>query len=479
MNYLFKFLPAFVVTAVLCASCKKYLDVQPADQMLESTVFSSGSSTEQALNGIYVNLATPALYGGNLTSTTVDAMAQYYALPANTNPYYTVSNYTYTDATAQATLDAVWSGSYNTVLNLNQFIVGVQDAGNVLTTAERNLMLGEAHGLRAFTLFDVLRLFGPVYATDSTHSCIPYPVAPALSTVPLLPANVVMDSVIHDLQTASALLSNDPVIGNGVQPMNDSGTTASNFFLSRNKRMNYYAVNALLARVLMYRGDKVGALNSALAVISGASAWFPWSPSALSLPGTTNPDRIFSSEVLFGLENIGMATEQSTNFVGNNYSPPPLAPLPDILNSIYEGNLNDYRYRINWSVNPVSSLTYKTFVKYEAVSQFSPNYNLQPLLRISEMYYIAAECTADPGQAISYLNTVRFNRGLPDLSQNAVLSDELTKEYQKEFWGEGQLFFYYKRLGMPQITGGTDGNPISMGSANYVVPLPLSETQYR
>ncbi|MGY0035188.1 hypothetical protein [Pedobacter sp. NJ-S-72] len=57
------------------------------------------------------------------------------------------------------------------------------------------------------------------------------------------------------------------------------------------------------------------------------------------------------------------------------------------------------------------------------------------------MFYIASECTPDPVQALTYLNKARNNRGLLDLTDAATLSEELKKEYQKEFFGEGQLFF--------------------------------------
>ena len=96
------------------------------------------------------------------------------------------------------------------------------------------------------------------------------------------------------------------------------------------------------------------------------------------------------------------------------------------------------------------------------------------------MYYIAAETEADKNKAVDYLNKVRFNRGLTDLSYSVNLTTELQKEYQKEFFGEGQLFFYYKRRGVTSVHNGnsTSGN-VSMNATKYVFPLPLSEMQYR
>ena len=54
-----------------------------------------------------------------------------------------------------------------------------------------------------------------------------------------------------------------------------------------------------------------------------------------------------------------------------------------------------------------------------------------PLLKLSEMYLIAAEASGD----IRYLETLRANRGYATdpLPAGANLQDEITKEYQKEF----------------------------------------------
>ena len=72
---------------------------------------------------------------------------------------------------------------------------------------------------------------------------------------------------------------------------------------------------------------------------------------------------------------------------------------------------------------------------------------MQPLIRMSEMYYIASETEPNLVAATDYLNLVRNHRGLPDLDATLIdLPSELLKEYKREFYGEGQLFFYYKRI---------------------------------
>jgi hypothetical protein len=77
--------------------------------------------------------------------------------------------------------------------------------------------------------------------------------------------------------------------------------------------------------------------------------------------------------------------------------------------------------------------------------------NTFPMVRLTEMYYIAAECAVTNGDsttATALLDTVRVHRNLPvypAVLTQASLNTEIQKEYQKEFIGEGQMFFFYKR----------------------------------
>ena len=57
------------------------------------------------------------------------------------------------------------------------------------------------------------------------------------------------------------------------------------------------------------------------------------------------------------------------------------------------------------------------------------------------------------GYATDLLDTVRVHRNLPKYGLAALPADslnkEIQKEYQKEFIGEGQMFFFYKRKNLP------------------------------
>ncbi len=103
------------------------------------------------------------------------------------------------------------------------------------------------------------------------------------------------------------------------------------------------------------------------------------------------------------------------------------------------------------------------------------------MLRVSEAYYIAAESEENPADGLAYLNLVLNNRGLESEQEEELLQDYLTLEYRREFFGEGQLFFYYKRLNeewIPDAVSDWD-DEVWMSKEEYVVPLPESEIKYR
>ena len=59
-------LAAAILTAFL-TSCNDWLDIQPSDRIAEENNFSSQSGFKKALNGVYVELNSDAIYGRNLS----------------------------------------------------------------------------------------------------------------------------------------------------------------------------------------------------------------------------------------------------------------------------------------------------------------------------------------------------------------------------------------------------------------------------
>lgn len=461
----------FGVLAV--TGCKKFLDVKPEDRFIQEQVFGTRSGINQTLNGIYMQMAGSSLYGSSLTWGVPELLAQRYN--ATASGWNAFASHNYTETNVMNTFSSIWENSYVAILGANNFIQSLSNTDGIVTAEQKKLLLGEAYGLRAFLHFDLLRLYGPRYAVDSTLTAIPYYNRATAQAAPILPANQVMSMIIADLATAEQYLVNDPIKTKGINSvvLNDGNDFYETF---RNRRINYYALKALQARVYLYRNDKTAALEAAKAALSKESV-FPWTTYAAIYTDKINPDRIFSNEIIFGLQNPAMYNVNNRLFDGAVADADILAPQPARLAAVFENLETDYRYTTTW-LYPESGKNYRTFFKYaDIVDKKQLRRMFQPLIRKTEMYYIMAECEPDKTEQVRLLNLVRFNRGLVNLPETVTVNTELQKEYQKEFYGEGQLFFYYKRRNITTIPNGSaaSGN-ITMNAARYVVPLPLSET---
>ena len=73
------------------------------------------------------------------------------------------------------------------------------------------------------------------------------------------------------------------------------------------------------------------------------------------------------------------------------------------------------------------------------------------------------------------LNKLRKARNLPGIDELPADFDlELIREYRREFLGEGQLFFLYKRLNRANILYSTVD---AVAEKVYTFPLPITETE--
>lgn len=95
------------------------------------------------------------------------------------------------------------------------------------------------------------------------------------------------------------------------------------------------------------------------------------------------------------------------------------------------------------------------------------------------MYYILAEAANAPGSGALELNKVRFARAVNKLPEDGSvtatqLQNEIQKEYHKEFYAEGQYFFYLKRKAITRMPFMTADVPLSI----YKLPVPDVELEY-
>lgn len=486
------------------SSCSDWLDVKMEDNVMENTLFSTNEGYQVALNGVYLSLVD--LYANNLTAGAIDVMAQYYNVTENNNHTYKVyAGYKFDDTQFESFRDNVWTKAYELIANTNVILEHCAEEGNALKKEHAPIVKGEALALRALLHFEMLRLFGPVYnAENASVKCIPYNLSSSKDIQPLLPASEVMDYIITDLTEAASLMKTaDPIVTEGIrnEEQNDNGL-GNDFLNYRNLRLNYYAVQALLARAYAWKGDMAKAYsickNDIIDKITTDDVEvFPWvTESQIRVEG--KPDYVFSSEVMFALYNTKRTSVFSSlfspslnakssrlTFVGSSFS--------DSKYTFFYDDENDWR-REMWGVTESkpteddteveTSLYLLKFADFEQGTTASSTdlYRyMMPLVRLSEVYLLAAEGAPSREEGIGYINTLRKHRSCRDIADNGEEMVQLVlNEFAREVIGEGQLFYFYKRHAMENIPSGTAINAtFGMTLSNYVLPLPPSETDKR
>lgn len=458
----------FVVTCFL-SSCESWVDVTPNDRIVESKAFEQLKGYQKQLNGLYSAMNKNALYGQNLTAM-VDVMAQYYDVPPRYSLY---ASYKYEVDDMKNSMSNIWSQGYRLISNANTIIDHTEGNDVPLTDVQRKRIRGEALAVRAFMHFDLLRLFGPMPSALNERA-IPYQTSAVLEVQPIESGQQIMTKIKADLNEAITLLQE-------TEPLLIPDRYEAIDIESRPYCMNVFAVKAVLARVCLWEGDRSSAYRLATEVINQAEPFFPYTPATTA---GNEDNRCFASEVLFGMydtsRQTGIFNALFNPTLGKTYLLTAFGGLSGgRLDSWYDDQ-NDYRYK-SWAVDVIDGSDVLYNSKFKNVPDGGTINYLVPLVRMGEMYLIAAECSDNIEEAYRFVNTLRERRNCHalDINEETAL-ENLIAEYRREFLGEGQLFFLYKRLGLTEIPDGSSATAtISMGRTQYVVPLPESETNQR
>nr|WP_121272964.1 RagB/SusD family nutrient uptake outer membrane protein [Pedobacter schmidteae] len=455
------------------SSCNKWLDVSPASQIKQDDLLINEQGFKDALLGIYSKMSTRDLYADNMTMGFVDVLAQRYAVSNINHNFYYAVRYDYENIKIKPRIDKVWNVMYNTIANANNILGHIEAKKTVFAASNYNIIKGETLALRAFMHFDLLRLFAPAYRGGSTAEGIPYVKHFSTTVTKVSTVSETLTQIIADLKEAESLLEKSDPINNAVS----SGDDLARF---RTNRMNYLAVRALLARVYLFMDDKVNAALMAKSVVDAKKHKFI---TTAELTGNRK-DRTFSTEHIFSLyiTKLNEPVAEYFKFQTGGSGSTELNNTETNIKTAFEvsaGGSTDFRYVYLWEIDQATRYHSKFWQEYGSnVRDGDAFIRLMPLIRISEMFYILAECESNPVTAIGYINEVRLNRGLAALSTNFTIDgvkDEILKEYRKEFFSEGQLFYYYKRLNFARIPGSS----INTSNKIYVLPIPDNEYEFR
>lgn len=452
-----------VLICVFCVtSCSKWFDVKPKKMVEQDDLFSTENGFKEALTGIYLKMGDKEIYGRATTYGFMDVLAQYYQKSEEiSGGHQDKLNYVFPSTITENYVKGIWSTSYNVIANINNLLLFLEKNREVLVTeGYYEIMKGEALGLRAFLHFDLLRIYGPIYKLNKGASSIVYRTEFDADSKRLKSAQDIVSLVLNDLKEAELLLKNDAMSMEFPTSSSDEADMAGDKFLVyRHKRMNLYAVKGLMARVNMYADQKTDAMKYAKEVIE--SPYF-------SLIKSNTTDKIFSKEIIFSIYIPKFKTYYQDDFSGSNGYIVSEASFLDNLYSTQTDGKNDIRYKSYAESG-------KIFIqsKYEQTNMWASTEQTIPLIRLPEMYYILAECSSDPAESSAYLSEVREARAIDaiEYTDNEKLMN-IEKEYRKEFSGEGQLFYFYKRHAYKTFVN----SPLKdMTASNYIFSLPDNE----
>lgn len=468
----------------LTASCGDWLNVQPSDQVSEEELYGKAQGYYNQLNGLYRNMASPELYGKELSWGFMDVLAQYYDM-SNYSPwkdatYREISQLNYDNERVKTYLSTYWEQMYNMIANCNNLIQNVSIADSSLFPLgekERRCIEGEARALRGFLHFDLLRMYAPAMAVDSVGKYIPYVDYFPTHITTKMESNQLMDKIAGDLLRGHELTMDFDTLYKSptfilYNRLELTGSDMERFMNHRGYRLNHYAIKALLARVNLWRGNKKEALKWASEIMDLVrKGWFRFT-SESDIKNDKNMK--LYGEVLFALYNNNLTLYESKTNDGKEQ----LAAWD--YNTLFDTDANrDYR-RHQWEYD--ENEDYWKPVKYKEQNDKNKTAEVSnlmiPMLRCSEMCYIIAECSYanDKAYAESYLNYIRQSRGcrtqLESNSTQEEFNQLILKDFRREFYGEGQLFYFYKRLGLEGIR---DSRTTIKYDSKFVFPVPESD----
>ena len=478
-------------------SCSDWLDVEQNIEKDADEMFDTYDGFKGALTGCYSDLAKTDLYGTRMTMSNVDALASLWYMEGsidyrdNIQENYYLRVHDYSQTMSQDVFQTIYSNLYNAVLETNMIIKAFHEGKGVsiADAASRAVVEGEAYGLRAFLHLDILRLFGQVPVNATLQVSLPYSEITSYDeNLTYYTFDEYVAKLKADIEQAKTLLKdNDPVALYTYAELNELGDEVlvdDDFMTFRQYRMNYWAVRALEARMYMYLGDKTRAHDIAMEVINATTT--DGDPvvtlsSNLDYGQATNRRYMSPSECLFSLYYDDLYEISYPLLCGVPTSVTTLSSVNRqnnlTLSTSWKTDLflgcdpNDIRSRFMWSdTRDSQSNVYPTISKYY-VSENSTS-GVIPLLRLSEMYLIAIEgaSTLDEVNTLysTYMASKEVSRTDYFKSMNEVIT-ELSKEYRREFFAEGQMFYYYKRNNTRNLWS---NESMAMDEGLYIIPNP-------
>ena len=465
---------------ITLSSCNDYFDKTGDEQHItDKKFFGDEAAFASALTDCYTLMRSRNLYGGMLTLEMMEFANQ------NMAPHDAISSaasqLNFADAALAARIDTMTHAAYRVVAACDKLIDEAERTKVVFTSAgKKKIITAEAYALRAAVQFDLLRLFHPAPATDAGFRGLPYVTHTSANVPEALTTTQILQAVNDDLAHAAQLLKTaDPILKerNSIVGIGEFDRRLRTF------QMNYYAVKAVQARVALWQGNyeqAVAQADSVLAHLQNTVAryrLFYW-----VTPGHYGSDFSFSREYVFGIASTptGFARLSDDMFKTKGIQ------TTTSLRDIYADNA-DIRYRA-WfrqqgsgyaMSNKFGSATLLTDYVYSTSATATSLPAAIPYIKLGEVMLIKAEALNEMGQTSAARSLLEEMQGYKDISYasraTSVTKESLREliyaEARRDLFGEGQLFYLNKRLGLTSVKA-ADGTMRTVTLNQYTLPLP-------
>lgn len=433
-----------LVGIALMAACDKYVQVDlPASQLTGQAVFKEKATANAALVEVYSKMRENGFLSANIPGATT-AMGLYADELDFYGPPSEPANFYYQNGilTSDVNVSQLWNTTYQQIYGANAVLEGLQNSP--IAEADRNQFRAEALFIRSILHFYLISTFGDVPLVTTTN----YETnRSAIRTSTLK----IYEQIVNDLKEASAL-------------------TQQTYYTAGRVRPNRATVNALLAKIYLYRGLWNEAADAASAVLNQGDYSLNVPIADVFLKGS--PSTIWQ----FNPRIEGTNTNFAITFIFTS-GPPPYVALTNKFVSAFESG---DRRRTSWVgtvTNGGSSWYYPA--KYDQNNLTSSSLEFPIVFRIQEQYLIRAEARARSGQILAAkadLDAIRTVAGLgatTAATEQEVL-DAILKERRVELFTEyGNRFYDLKRNG--NLDGVLNATKPGWNATDALWPIPDTE----
>ncbi|MDB5133772.1 MAG: Starch-binding associating with outer rane [Mucilaginibacter sp.] len=464
----------YIYTSIMLltlAGCKKELIQNPSNAVNTNNAYVTEADFTNAVLGAYSamifvtqgTVTTTTYYGGQdggSMATTPDVLSDNVVLnQQGRKSEQDFFNFKYTGNNTWN----LWQNAYSVIGRANNIITNI---GHLKDGTFKNNILGEALAIRALAHFDLLRVYAKSYTSASaTDPGVPYVTSVDPSLLPSrTPDKTAYDMVVADLVQAQGVIGAD----------NGAG------------RMNKPAVEGILSRVYLYRGEWQNCVTAATASITDATA------TGHQLASTDNfgniwidADNLTSTEVLFRV----IITDQDNDPIGVGYeqaSPNGVKPEYSVdfgLYTLYTNN--DVRKAAYIDTSTFNGILYNYVKKYFGRATGNANVVDYKVIRLGEVYLNRAEAyynLANQAAARTDLNTLRSNRYtgfVPGAETGTTLYTAILLQRRLELAFEGSRFFDIKRLNLPLERSSFGDNGDGKGTPASVKTVPATSNLFQ